>query len=86
MILNKNKTGLSIGTFFGLGHLLWVLAIAAGLAETVARWWHSTHFVSMQYTIGSLDFVTITTGLLGALVTGYVTGYVFAVVWNVFNK
>jgi ABC-type sulfate transport system permease component len=80
--ISKNQAGLAVGIFFGIMHLLWVILVGTGLAQALANYTHSIHFVTDQHAIGAFSFGTAIIGLVLALITGYVAGWVFALIWD----
>lgn len=82
---NKNQTGLTLGTLFGLMHLLWVLAVGLGLGQGVADYWHQKHFVTDMHTLGAFGISNAIIGIVLALISGYIIGWVFAALWNWFG-
>lgn len=80
--INKKQTGLSLGILFGLMHLVWLLALIIGWAESWVNLMLRYHFVSKAYQIESFNLGTGIVGLGGALLCGYVTGWIFAYIWN----
>ncbi|MEK7189236.1 MAG: hypothetical protein AAB671_01930 [Patescibacteria group bacterium] len=86
MKLSQKTAGLSLGSLFGLMHLGWVLLVAAGAGQKLADWWSAKHFVSGDYAVVSFDLGLAVMGVLLAFICGYVTGWVFAWLWNRFEK
>ncbi|MBI1961241.1 MAG: hypothetical protein HYS45_00900 [Parcubacteria group bacterium] len=86
MKLSQKTAGLSLGSLFGLMHLGWVLAVAAGAGQQLADWWSAKHFVAGDYTVGAFSLGIAILGVILAFVFGYITGWVFAWLWNRFEK
>jgi len=86
MQFNKNSLGLTIGFLFGIMHLLWVIVVALGSAQGLADWWDGIHFVSEAHIIAAFSLGTAVIGVVTALVSGYITGYVAAWLLNRFGK
>lgn len=86
MKMNKNQLGLALGSLSASMHLLWVLAVAAGMGQVLADMWHSTHFLSDKHIVEAFSFGTALFGLVGAFIAGYVTGWIFGLLANYFNK
>lgn len=82
MQFNKNQTGLTLGTLSGLMHLLWVIAVALGMGQVLANWSHNAHFLTDMHSLGAFNFGTAVVGVISAWVSGYVIGWVFAMLWN----
>ena len=80
--LNKNHIGLTLGSIFGLMHLLWVIVVGLGFGQSLANFWHSMHFLTDMHTFAGFSFGTAVLGVIMAFVSGYVIGFVFAALWN----
>ncbi len=84
--INKNKTGLAVGMFFGVAHLGWAVLVALNWAKPLMDWVLGLHFINLQYLMNpfvwgkALWLVVITT------ICGYVLGWIFAACWNTFRK
>lgn len=81
-MLNKNKTGLVLGILFAICHLLWSLAVLAGVAQKFLTWIFSMHMLNNVFTVTSFNAVNALVLLVVTFITGYVTGWVFALLWN----
>ena len=84
--LQANKTGLALGGMIGVFHLCWSLLVASGFAQPLMDFIFRLHRITPVYIILPFDFLSmielvILTGLLG-----YVMGYLFALLWNYFQK
>lgn len=84
--LNANKSGLAIGIFYALGHLGWVGLVAAGLAKPLLDWILSLHFFVWTYEITPFALGPAVVLIAFTFVCGYVTGWVFAALWNVVHR
>ena len=82
--INKNKLGLVIGIFLAIFHLIWVIAVAAGIAKPFLDWVLSLHLITLSYSLLSFSFASAGLLLVIAFVAGYVWGWIFAAVWNWF--
>ncbi|MBI2990380.1 MAG: hypothetical protein HYY51_04340 [Candidatus Magasanikbacteria bacterium] len=86
MSFDKNRAGLSLGLLFGLTHLLWVLTVAAGWGQPFANRWHGMHFLNDLHVVGGFAFSVALWGVVGAFVSGYLFGFVFAAIYNAMGK
>lgn len=86
MKLNSHKTGLAVGLFAGTMHLLWVIFVAVGFAQTLVAFILSIHFLDNPYTVKSFDLVTALTLIVVTTGVGYVAGKLFALIWNNIQK
>jgi len=80
--IDPNKAGLALGALLGLWHLLWATLIALGWAQPVidfALWLHMIKpFITVEaFSLGRAAGLVVFTAA-----TGYVFGWVFAVLWN----
>ncbi len=80
--LSVKKSAIVLGSFVALIHLIWSLIVASGLAQGLADWKLSMHFISMQFTILPFDAVTAITLIVASFIGGLVIGAVFATIWN----
>lgn len=86
MKLNPHKTGLALGAFAGLVHVIWSLAVATGFATTWLEFVLSLHFLNNPYEVGAFSFGQAAMLVVLASVVGYVFGNVFSMVWNKVQK
>lgn len=86
MKLDPQKTGLVLGSFAGVMHLAWSLLVAVGLAQWWMDWVLSLHFLNNPYTVKSFDVGTAVILIIVAGVAGFAAGWVFATVWNYWQK
>ncbi len=86
MKTDKHQLGLKFGLVTAVLHLIWVVAILVGVAESFMDWTMSIIFVEFPYTI--IDPTITGTIALMALtfVLGYITGWLLAAIWNWLNK
>lgn len=86
MKMDRNRAGLSVGSLFGLMHLLWVLAFWFGMGQPLADIVFSAHFLTNGNTIMSVSLGMAVFSVIGVFIVGYVTGWVFSLLWNLFGK
>lgn len=86
MKLNPQKTGLALGSLAALSHLLWSVVVALGFAQECMNWILSLHFLNNPYRVGAFDLVTALTLIIVTALVGFVGGWVFARVWNYWQK
>lgn len=80
--LDKNTTGLILGTFAGLVHLLWAVIVGFGFGQVLLDFIYSMHFLNNPFSVSSFDVVRAVMLVVVTFVVGYVGGWVFAAVWN----
>ena len=83
-MFNKNKAGLSLGILLAFFHLLWVLAVALGLAQALLNYTLNINFISDSQIITNVNFGMAIIGIITSFICGYITGWLFAMVWNWF--
>lgn len=84
--LDPLKTGLGLGSLIAAMHLVWSILVALGLAQGWMDWVLSLHFLNNPYTVGSFDFVTALILIVVTGMVGFVVGWVFANIWNYWQK
>ncbi len=81
--LNIVNVGLSVGVLFAAFGLAWSALVAAGLAQDVIAFVHRVNFLGEAPQVAPFDIV-LAGQLLGyGLVTGFLMGALFALIWNV---
>jgi hypothetical protein len=80
--LRPNKAGLVLGAILAIWHSLWALLVAFGWAQTVIDFVFWMHFLKPVYVVGPFSVGTafVLIGITASI--GYVTGFVFGVIWN----
>lgn len=80
--INPPKAALAVGIVVGLYHLMWVVLVATGAAQTVLNFILRLHFIEIAIQIAPYDSMTgaMLVGLTFAI--GALFGLVFAYVWN----
>lgn len=86
MNFNKNRMGLAIGSLFATMHFLWILVVAFGIGNVLVDEVISIHFFTGAFTILDFSLAMVLFGIIGAFVSGYVMGWIFACFWNLFGK
>lgn len=83
---SRNQAGIALGALFGLMHTLWVAVVGAGFGQSVVDALESGHFLSSNYSVTSFDPVTALGGIIGAVVSGYVIGWLFIYIYSFTGK
>jgi Na+-translocating ferredoxin:NAD+ oxidoreductase RnfD subunit len=86
MVRSKNQAGIALGALFGLMHTLWVAAVGVGIGQPIVDALESGHFLSSNYSVTAFDPVTALTGIIGAVIAGYIIGWIFIYVYNFTGK
>lgn len=82
--LNKNSTGLAIGGLVAIMHFGWLVLVGIGVAKAFYDWILELHHISLPFTILPFDIVNAILLLVVTFVGGYIFGWVFAAIWNMF--
>ncbi|QKQ98386.1 hypothetical protein GKQ38_02555 [Candidatus Nanohaloarchaea archaeon] len=83
---SKNQTGIALGALFGLMHTLWVVAVGAGVGQPVVDALESGHFLSSNYSVTAFEPVTALTGIVEAIIAGYIIGWAFIYIYNLTGR
>lgn len=80
--LSPVKTGLALGKLMAGVHLVWVIVVALGWAQTLINFVLWAHMVETNIVIREFDFsaavaIVVTTGVLG-----FVLGYAYSKIYN----
>lgn len=86
MKLDPQKTGLVTGSLAGLVHAVWSLMVFLGLAQGWMDWVFSLHFLENPFTVGTFNLVTALILIVVTSIVGFVAGFVFANIWNYWQK
>jgi len=79
--LNKNQTGLAIGLFAALVHLVWLVAVAIGVQKAV-DWILLLHSIRLDLTLTNVVLLNAVLLIIIAFIGGYIVGWVFAAIYN----
>ena len=84
--LNKHRSGLILGTFAALLHVIWSVLVAIGAAKYLVNFAASLHFFNIVLTIQPFNFGISIILIALTFIFGYLLGYIFAAVVNFYNK
>ena len=86
--LDKNKTGLALGTFIALVHAVWslIIAVIPAQLQNFLDWVFVLHRIKPMYVLLPFNIANAVMLVVLTFVVGYALGYVFAAVWNWANK
>ena len=82
MKLNEHKTGVTLGSFVGLMHVIWSVIVATGYGQALVNWKLSMHFLSSPVIVQNFSLGTAVELVVVAVIVGYIVGRIFAKVWN----
>jgi hypothetical protein len=80
--INPNKAGLVLGALLGAWHLTWSLLVALGWAQPLIDFIFWIHFIKPIYVIEPFEIARAAVLVLVTASIGYVTGFVFGLLWN----
>ena len=86
MDLNRNRTGLIVGSFSGAWHVLWSFMVAIGIAQTVLDWIYRLHFLDNPFHVSGFNILKAAVLVTLTFVIGYLGGWSFAFLWNSMHK
>ncbi len=84
--LNEKKVALTLGLFFGGGHLVWSLLIIAGLAQPLLNFIFWAHMIANPYQVTGFVLTQSLILIAVAFTVGYIGGLVFAKIWKEVHK
>jgi hypothetical protein len=83
--LDRNKTGLAVGVLLGGWHLLWSILVALGWGQPLIDFVLWMHMVHLQYIVGPFQIQAAAVLVSLTALLGYLTGWIFAAVWNILH-
>ena len=86
--MNKNKTGLVLGYFFALLHLIWAILVALipVQLQTGINWVFKLHGLEPVWTITSMTWLNAIMLVIMTFVSGYIIGWAFAWIHDLGHK
>ena len=85
-MLNKNKTGLALGSLTGLAHLVWSVAIFFGWGQAYLDFIFNLHTLNNPLVVGQFDLYRSILLIVVTAIIGYILGFIFASIWNKVHK
>lgn len=86
MKLKVGATGMVLGIFVALMHLIWMVVIYVGVAQWYLDWIFGLHLLTNPYKVMPFNFTAAITLIIVTFVVGYLMGSIFAVIWNRLHK
>ncbi len=80
--IDPAKTGLVVGAFIALWHVVWSALVALGLAQSLVDFVLWMHMISLPYVVKAFDLSAAATLVVITWIFGCIIGYVFAKIWN----
>ena len=86
MALSANKVGLTLGTLLALVHIIWAILVRLGFGDNILGGLMRLHFVSFPAAMGPFKIGTAIFLVVLTFIVGYVVGWLFAFIWNYYDK
>lgn len=84
--LNENKVGITLGIFFALLHAIWAILVGFGAGQKIINIIMPLHFIDIMVSIINFNFGVAILLIILAFLSGYISGWLFAAIWNLINK
>ena len=84
--INPTKSGLVIGAVLGVWHALWAVLVGLGWAQAIINFVFWIHFIKPIYVIQPFNLGLALVLVVVTTTIGFFIGYVFAQVWNGFQR
>jgi hypothetical protein len=81
-MINPNKVGLVFGALIGGWHVFWAILVLLGWAQPILDFIFWAHMIRPVYVIKPFDLSAAVALILITAASGYVFGFVGAVIWN----
>jgi hypothetical protein len=80
--IQANSLGLSFGIFLAIWHTLWAFLVWLGAAQWLIDFIFRLHMITPPYKIAAFGLGTAVGLVLVTASTGYMFGWLIAVIWN----
>ncbi len=84
--IRPHSLGTSMAALLALGHSLWALLVWLGAAQWLLDFIFRLHMISPPFKIAGFAFANAAGLILFTACTGYLSGWVVAVIWNRFMR
>jgi hypothetical protein len=86
--MNKNKTGLAVGYFFALIHLIWALMVwlMPSQLQSCLNWIFDLHGLEPIWILTSMTLMKAITLIIVTFIIGYIIGWVYAFFHHIHDK
>ncbi len=85
-MLNRNKTGMALGSLAGLGHVFWSVLVFFGWGQAYLDFIFNLHTLNNPLVVGQFNLSRSVLLIIVTAVIGYILGFVFASIWNKVHK
>ena len=86
MSVQPKRTGLVLGSFAALIHLVWSLLVAAGWAQPLIDFIYKVHFLNNPFEVQAFDPARALLLIVVTFAVGFVAGSVLGLIWNKAQK
>ena len=86
MHLTKLKTGLVLGLFMSLMHLVWLLLAVTGVAQSMMDFIFKVHMMNNPFIVQPFDALNAAMLLVLTFVVGFIFGWIFSLLFNMLHK
>ena len=80
--MNRHKVALVLGSFAGLIHLVWSVAIALVFAQPWLNFVYNIHSLNNPFVVAPFNLTRSVVLIVVTFLVGYMFGYVFATLWH----
>ena len=80
--VNPHSTGLVLGAFLALIHLVWSFLVLIGMAQPLLNFIFKLHMMSPVLAISGFTYKRAIGLIIITAVIGYVFGWLLGVIWN----
>ena len=86
--LHRHRTGMTFGIFFACLHALWAIAlkISPDGFQSFLDWMFGVHFLKPIYVLTPYNTVKAVALIIITFASGYVLGWSFALLWNLYGR
>jgi len=84
--ISKNKAGLALGTLGAFIHIVWGALVYVGWAQPVLDFAFGMHSVMNPLVVLNFNLIAAIELVAIVFAVWYAVGYLFASVWNCFNR
>ena len=84
--MNKHKVGMALGMICAFFGFVWSIVVALGLGQWMVDKKMHLLFLNNPFTILPFNFWKMVALVVGLYVGAYIMGWIFAYVWNWYNK
>ena len=80
--MNNKKTGLVLGSFMAVVHLIWSVLVALSVAQALINFIYSLHMLAKPPQVEAFSLGKAAGLVVVTFIVGYVFGNIFAWLWN----